>query len=115
MVTEIDDKFRAFDEWPTCEVTLKFAMTSATQAMARGKWETAGDVGTVTRKLSADPESKRIPIPYTDGDIIRTHPYDVGNPPESVPYDRNLGVREIAESVDGPLDSLFAWALGRFE
>lgn len=115
MVGDVDAQFAKMEdwEWPTITVPLPFSMTTATQAMARGKWETAGVIGTAERTMNANPSTKRIDLPFVEDGLLRTAPYVVSTPLETTPYTKPLGIRFGAESPDGALDDLFAWALLR--
>jgi hypothetical protein len=93
--------------WPTMEFKVNFLLTSAKSALQRGKWDDAGRVehGT-TRSISANPITKRDPIPYRDedfGGITRTRPYAMATGTESEPYSKAFGYAEWnddSESVD---------------
>lgn len=79
--------------WPTVDLNLKLQIVSPKLALHRGKWETAGELlHNVPRTISANPISKRYPIPYMDEGLIRTEPYrclDGAWP--TVPYDKSFG------------------------
>lgn len=123
-VAVLDQKWREFDlaerNWPTLRIPVRFAMTSAKQAIVRGKWETAGEL-TIggDRVLNSDPILKRFG-PHLDGDILRTgtyfwpHPED---PAESTPYDKTFGAMDngrddtpITPDADD-IEQLWGWAL----
>jgi hypothetical protein len=81
--------------WPEIEFRVGFLLDSAKLALQRGKWDTAGRVthGS-TRRISANPRSKRSPIPYRDdgsGGITRTSPYRRFEERTSTPYDQSFG------------------------
>lgn len=87
-VAHIDDQFTRLaamqqvpGAWPDAEFTLGFSMTSAVQALARGKWDQAGAVHhDVPVRQSSDPSAKRTGW-YWDGDILRSRP------PKNIPYE----------------------------
>jgi hypothetical protein len=98
-IDQVDDAFATFapvagqaNEWPTVEIPLNFAMVTATQAVARHKWETAGLVSQdVVRRMSADPTVKRDPTTvYYDRGVLRTQRWGFAG--ESHPYDRRFGM-----------------------
>lgn len=84
--------------WPSVSFGLGFSMVSARQAIARGKWGTAGQVVSdnpahkVTQ--SSDPVSKRRGL-YRDGRLYRSSPWpDMAfgsGDYASTPYDRRFG------------------------
>jgi hypothetical protein len=81
-------------EWPEIEFPIRFQMVSSKLALHRGKWNTAGNVEhDVVRKLSANPESKRMPVPYVDLEtgIVRTRPYPQWSSEHTTPYHRSFG------------------------
>lgn len=91
-IDDIDEKFTDFNDWPSIELPIRFNMVSPMQALSRGKWETCGVVAIGdSRKLSSNPEIKRIPELFTDGGIIRTECYWFLDPVESEPYNRYFG------------------------
>ena len=104
VVSQIDkefDSFRPGNAWPSCDIPVAFAMTTATQALARGNWPTAGTITTNGIKtLSSDPKTKRVPaMLYRDGHLIRSHPYASGATAESTPYNRTFGLPETTEGI----------------
>jgi hypothetical protein len=93
-------------DWPTIQFNVAFLLDSAKLALQRGKWNTAGRVqhGT-TRKISANPISKRIPTAYRDDDswggITRTRPYERGTCLDTTPYKKTFGyVSEADLQID---------------
>lgn len=87
--------------WPEIKFSVGFLLTGTKAAMARGKWGTAGQVqhGT-TRSISANPFTKRDPIPYLDGRIIRTRPYQlIDSTIETTPYSKAFGYMEDEEEM----------------
>lgn len=95
VVRTMDIQFSGFEpgaEWPATEIPVTFDMVTATQALARGKWETAGVVhrGT-TRQLTTDPKTKRSIFPELedDGGMWRSFPFHDAGP--STPYDKRFG------------------------
>lgn len=93
MTEDIESYWDSGGAWPTVKLNLKLQITSPKLALHRGKWETAGQLlHNVPRTISANPISKRYPIPYMDGPYLRTEPYrclDGAWP--TVPYDRSFG------------------------
>lgn len=81
-------------EWPGIEFPLSFAMVTAIQAVARGKWHTAGTlIQDPTGKQSSNPVKKRSAW-YWDGDIIRSKP-PLNIPYEaSHPYEKRFGMED---------------------
>ena len=81
--------------WPEMTSHLSFAMVSAKQALARGRWETCGYVDyNAVRILSSDPATKRMLSPVDApvvNDVIHTVPYSEMTELESTPYDRHFG------------------------
>ena len=82
-------------EWPEIEFRTNFLMDSCKLALQRGKWNTAGRITHgAKRKISSDPESKRVPIPFIDSElgVIRTGVYETGpDSIESLPYPKYFG------------------------
>lgn len=118
-VSLLDERFRDFDPthvntlgilavWPAIEVPLDFAMITATQAVARHKWELAGTLAKpkdgedhVVRHMSSDPKIKRDPLSaFWDRDVLRTRRWDFAD--ESAPYDRHFGMGQQAVRDDDP-------------
>jgi hypothetical protein len=62
-INELDSQFESFrpgDPWPKTTLTVPFAMTSPRQALARGKWETCGELHhDIPVVQSSDPTQKR--------------------------------------------------------
>ncbi len=86
-------------QWPVITFTQGFVMTSAKAALARGKWEEAGSVTHGTqRSISANPITKREPIPYRDGatGIVRTRPYREWVDLDTQPYSKAFGYVEVS-------------------
>ena len=106
-----------YEDWPTLEIPIDFNMISCTQALARGKWDVAGvvtsrvndnDENGDKKKISANPVTKRIPMAFPEGDILRTMPYPISDKLESTPYDKTFGKPDpMGDSPDGPLEKLF--------
>lgn len=115
-IHELDSKFQRMalalssgrDElpegWPTMTSHLTFAMVSAKQALARGKWETCGYVDYESvRVLSSDPDTKRSTVFLAVEDsVIRSEPFSEPAVLESTPYDRYFGdaMEEFMEETD---------------
>ena len=83
--------------WPEANFPIKFTITSAKAALARGKWDDAGKVEHgKDRRISANPTSKRIPKAYADKKgreqaLTRTPVYPSGPALCSVPYAKAFG------------------------
>lgn len=101
-INELDQQFRRLSAdvahgedplWPTMTSRLTFAMVSAKQALARGKWETCGHVDhDAIRVLSSDPETKRSTTFLTvEDEIVRSEPFSEPVVLESTPYERYFG------------------------
>ena len=101
-------------DWPSITVPVKFSMVSATQALAWGRWERAGEVTQGQKIISADPSSKRTGGRVLDG-VIVSDPYPVAAEVESVPYRETFGAPEQDElymyTPDGELNAILAQAL----
>ena len=95
-ISELDAQFNNFSpyhSWPTVTIPVAFAMTTATQALARGKWDTAGTVQTNgTKTLSSDPRTKRAPAVDRVGDVWRSYCWEAGAQAESTPYGQAFGM-----------------------
>lgn len=107
----IDEQWDAFmigsrNTWPSIEIPLDFSMVSAKSAI-RGRWHKAGHVSDQeTKKLSANPVTKRIPNPYWDGHVIRTHVKPMGHALDTVPYDKAFGWQDARDLEPEPDDEL---------
>jgi hypothetical protein len=79
-------------QWPTVSFPIGFAMITAVQALARGKWDTAGTLVTdPTAVQSADPSLKREGW-YWDHGELRSRP-PTNEPYEaSYPYEKRFGM-----------------------
>jgi hypothetical protein len=113
--------------WPTIDIEVQFDMVSCTQALARGKWETAGTLnwgnaaGTKPgiKSIDANPTKKRlVNAMWEDEGVLRSRPYDEAAELVSVPYDRSFGRGDEEEdptdlglSPDGPNKMDFAQLL----
>lgn len=90
-----DSEFWFSDEAPEIDIKVAFSIVSPKLAMHRNNWEDCGRVQwNETRKLSANPESKRCGMyPATDKDgAIRSHVYtDIPGEPRTHPYDKSFG------------------------
>jgi DNA polymerase type B, organellar and viral len=121
MIEQVDWAFNLWEPkqpWPTVKVPIQFNMITCEQALAWGKWNVAGIVRDNThRELSSDPHDKRASI-FRDDLGWYSIPYPHWVPLESAPYARRFGeglearAAEAAEGPDGPVDALFAEALG---
>lgn len=100
-----DARFPGTHEFPVVQFSSSFAMTTATQALARGKWETAGRLGHQDQQgtcdgcngahvvQSANPSTKRAPGgPPIDG-IYWSAPHPGWTfEPEGAPYSKRFGL-----------------------
>lgn len=100
--------------WPKWEIPVAFNMVTATQALARNDWGSAGRVTTnEVRVISSNPQAKRDPSPWYDGDVMRTRIHMGAY--QSVPYDKRFGMERKEGSLledittpDGDMYSLLA-------
>lgn len=113
LFTELKERARrgkviGYEDWPKLKIPIDFNMVSATQALARGKWETAGTIiHDDEKEISASPITKRIPEAYLVDGILRSMPWVMADQLESTPYDKSFGKpEEIGMSDDGPLEKL---------
>jgi hypothetical protein len=121
MLQEVDAQFAQWtpkQEWPHVSVPIQFNMITCEQALAWNKWNVAGIVRDNThREMSADPHDKRASI-FHDAKGWYSIPYPHWVPLKSAPYARRFGEAleamdvESPEGPDGPVDALFAEALG---
>jgi hypothetical protein len=106
-IGELDQQFTSWrpgDDWPAISIPVAFAMTTATQALARGKWNTAGHVQTDGHKtISSDPHSKRAPVIDLRNGAWWSYCYPHGIGPESVPYDQTFGAGPEQAAQDLPI------------
>jgi hypothetical protein len=96
-ISSLDIQFAEFtpgDPWPGISIPVAFNMTTATQALARGKWHTAGHVHTDGLKtISSDPVTKRPPgMLEMDRGILRSYCYTAGQQLETTPYSEAFGL-----------------------
>lgn len=103
-IARIDKQFQRFngdpEQWPSVQYKCGFAMTTALQALVRGKWDTAGYVNpSKTLTQNSNPFQKRMPAPYPDGSVWRTYPHACGTNADpatdfyaSVPYEKRFGL-----------------------
>ena len=130
---------RSLDDWPTVEITPSFAFITATQALQRHSWRSAGNLAHDPVLLNANPchnaegksdRAKRT-NPYLDGGLIRSRPqgdlgrseaYRVGAEIDDVErwlaslageeLPDNLADMPVFESPDGPWQAIFFGQLG---
>jgi hypothetical protein len=124
-IGEIDTAFTAVYEditapLPEFAVTIPFGFTSPALALARGKWETCGDVHvnvTMIEKVSYVPKRRNL---YADGPYLRTMiPGPVRREVFSKPYEKDFGFdlsfeeRRDQEPLtpDGTIGQLYRFAL----
>lgn len=110
----VDNKYVTVKfKWPDAHIHIGFDMVSATQALARGAWESAGFVSTDAEKvLSSDPSTKRDvdSLVLRDG-VLRSRPNSMAGFFESVPYAgtfgdemrENMALREFMSPDGDPL------------
>lgn len=93
-IDEIDGQFQRMKpggQWPSIEIPIQFNMTSAKLALARGKWETAGEViFNGIKSISASPTSKRNPNVFLEGGLLTTRPYAQSELLDTTPYDKKF-------------------------
>jgi len=93
-ITGIDDQFKrmtAESDWPSIDIPILFNMTSAKLALARGKWNTAGEViFNGIKSISAAPTTKRHPQVFREDDKLTTLPYQTGLTLETTPYEKKF-------------------------
>lgn len=92
MIPDLDEQFRTMtaDTFPVIKSTMPFNVLSPIAALARNRWEQAGQVTwDDLRKDSADPAPKRINLRRV-GDVWRSDPA-IPELTESVPYSRFFG------------------------
>lgn len=101
-IEAIDAQFQRMndgDPWPAIDIPINFNMTSAKLALARGKWQTAGDViFDGVKALSSNPQSKRDPKAYRKDGILTTSPYPMGEQLDTTPYDKTFA--QVSHSED---------------
>jgi hypothetical protein len=77
-------------------------MTSAKLALARGKWNTAGEViFDGIKNINATPTSKRNPSVFLADSLLTTRPYAQGELLETTPYDKRFAQREDEDGTGG--------------
>lgn len=104
-------------KWPSVSYTSGFAMVSGTQALARGKWSTAGRVSDANHTEDSWPGGKRHPRVYYD-ELDRVYrsrpttgqldsiPYTPASNPEDDPFSYGNQLR-FGENPDGPVAMQF--------
>lgn len=128
-VGRLDEDFTGFGvggKWPTIDIEVQFDMVSGTQALARGKWGTAGTLnwgnaaGTLPGVKSIDSTASKkraVGSMWDDGGVLRSRPYQEATEYETMPYDRSFGrgdeedEDELGVSPDGPNRMTFAQLL----
>jgi hypothetical protein len=135
-VRAIDTAWAAWnplDEPPAMNIPVKFAMVTATQALARNAWDTCGKVTSYRepheceddckahRSISSDPKNKRAYMNWSEErGFIYSSPYLVpwDGPLESTPYDQTFGAEDVDfnedfnwETPDGSMNGIIAEAL----
>lgn len=134
-IDKIDQAFRRWDDgdrtWPSVEFKTAFAMTTALQALRRGKWEQAGAIEYgISLEQNADAHSKRDGLyadEYEGRRIYRSDPHycmttDRGKPEwiPSHPYEKRFGMddpwseeykSQLGETPDGKVIDILSWIL----
>jgi hypothetical protein len=123
VITRVDEAWNAYGEnsrAPRIQLQIEWGMTTAKQAIVRGKWSTAGKiVYGASRTLDGKPDSKRDPSLMRAWGGLRSIPYARAPELETTYYDRGFGepltMDEEGEMVtpDGLIAELQAWALRR--
>lgn len=95
-------------EWPEIKFPIRFQMVSGKLALHRNDWASSGRVEhNVTRTISANPESKRIPdavLDHTLG-VVRTGVYPQWASDATTPYHRSFGyLNQDLQHLDDYLD-----------
>lgn len=84
--------------WPTVTYRGRFSLTSCSQALARGKWHTAGDVAQDVKLVqNSDAWKKREGLTYdVNRKIYRSLPWEPGQwfDQECTPYEKRFGVED---------------------
>lgn len=121
VVTEADRLWNLWtpdQDWPNIVIPLEFSMVSARQALHRNNWQSAGTLKpSDTKKLNANPRSKRNPDLVLTGRPWRTVCYQQGHALDTTPYDKRFGVMltedewDMGINPDGDIISLLAEAL----
>lgn len=124
-IAELDEKFadlRIPPTWPSIELPVKFNMTTAVQALARGKWETCGRVITDgMRVINSNPHTKRADsvLKWDEHErIFRSYCWTHQTPVESTPYEKLFGDElrafqlEEMETPDGTVTVIFGEMMG---
>ncbi len=103
---------------PIIDIPIKFSLVTPKLALARGKWETCGNVSVDSvRTINADPIMKRSPGLFLEDGIVRSVCYERGHYGlETTPYNRTFGDDEIRElgtiiTDDGDIDMILSGAL----
>jgi len=122
----LDDQFTGLStfapEWPSIELPVQFNMTTAVQALARGKWETCGKIVTNgSRTIDSNPFTKRAHSVLhwsADEKIYRSYCWSQQDPIESTPYDKLFGdelrafMLDEQETPDGSVTVIMGEMLG---
>lgn len=124
VITLVDEGWNAYGAEtaaPRIELAIEWGMTTAKQAIVRGKWHTAGKiVYGASRTLDGRPDAKRDPELMRMWGGLRSIPYAQAAELETTPYDKGFGETMLidldeAELVtpDGTIAELQAWAFRR--
>lgn len=134
MISRIDDQWRdlwenGFEKWPSLKLPVDFQMTTAKQAIVRGRWDTCGHVDTEGfRKISSDPTSKRAHGMFGGLRRNKSHGYAFTSPwdwaydhrgnrlPNTTPYDKAFGElpvngEDVPITPDGDIVALVQHAI----
>lgn len=115
-------------KWPQVEFKGRFSLTSCTQALARNKWDTAGNVTQeVTLRQDSNGWKKREGLHYDkDRGIYRSKPWEPGQwfDIESYPYEKRFGsedpwsiesLEEFGITPDGTIRDIFTEMIMRHD
>lgn len=119
-IDKIDDMFNTLttdltQPWPEIAINVPFTVTSPRLALARGKWDTCGQVTyNVARVDKATPAPKRT-APYLEDGIIRSRPMNIPlDCIDTTPYAKRFGfpIPDIDSDTftqDGSLSDTASW------
>lgn len=126
VIERVDEQWTRYGETqgaPRIELSIEWGMTTAKQAIVRGKWATAGKiVYGASRTLDGKPDAKRDPNLMRAWGGLRSIPYQQAQQLETTYYDRGFGetldismMDDESQMVtpDGTIAELQAWAFRR--
>lgn len=125
-IAELDEQFADMTippAWPTINLPVQFNMTTAVQALARGKWETCGKIITNGfRTIDSNPHTKRADSLLKwdeESQVFRSYCWTKQDPIESTPYEKLFGdemrawqIVDEQETPDGSITVLLGEMLG---